>query len=131
MIDYNTIAESNNFIVLEQYTKAPQSDSYQSESDLERELLQDLTQQGYQYLSSVTNPQAMLANVREQLQTLNNVQFTEGEWRRFVETFLDKSSDGITDKTRKIHDNYIYDFVFDDGRIQNIYLLDKKEPYPQ
>jgi len=54
------------------------------------------------------------------------VQFTEGEWRRFVETFLDKPSDGITDKTRKIHDDYIHDFVFDDGRIQNIYLLDKK-----
>jgi type I restriction enzyme, R subunit len=68
----------------------------------------------------------MLANVCEQLQTLNNVQFTEAEWRRFVETFLDKPSDSIIDKTRKIHDNYIHDFVFDDGRIQNIYLLDKK-----
>ncbi|HBC42628.1 MAG TPA: DEAD/DEAH box helicase, partial [Pseudanabaena sp.] len=32
----------------------------------------------------------------------------------------------ITDKTRKIHDNHIHDFVFDDGHIQNIYLLDKK-----
>jgi len=126
MTDYNAIAESNNFIVLDQYTKAPQSDSYQSESDLERELIQDLVNQGYQYLPSVTNPQAMLANVREQLQTLNHVQFTEGEWRRFVETFLDKPSDGITDKTRKIHDDYIHDFVFDDGRIQNIYLFDKK-----
>ncbi|MCP9295712.1 MAG: type I restriction endonuclease subunit R [Planktothrix agardhii LY1] len=126
MTDYNTIAESNNFIVLDQYTKTPQSDSYQSESDLERELLQDLIQQGYQYLPNVTNPQAMLVNVREQLQTLNNVQFTEGEWRRFVETFLDKPSDSIIDKTRKIHDDYIHDFVFDDGRIQNIYLLDKK-----
>ena len=68
----------------------------------------------------------MLANLREQLQTLNNVQFTEGEWRRFVETFLDKPSDGLTDKTRKIHEDYIHNFVFDDGRIQNIYLLDKK-----
>jgi type I restriction enzyme, R subunit len=126
MTDYNTIAESNNFIVLEQYTKAPQSDSYQSEYDLESEFIQDLVNQGYQYLSSVTNPQSMLDNVREQLQTLNHVQFTEGEWRRFVETFLDKPSDGITDKTRKIHDDYINDFVFDDGRIQNIYLLDKK-----
>jgi type I restriction enzyme R subunit len=30
------------------------------------------------------------------------------------------------EKTRKIHDNCIYDFVFDDGHIQNIYLVDKK-----
>ena len=68
----------------------------------------------------------MLANVRVQLQALNNVQFTEGEWLRFVETYLDKPSDNIIDKTRKIHDDYIHDFVFDDGHIQNIYLLDKK-----
>ena len=127
MIDYTTIAESNHFIVLDQYSKQTKvSESYQSEYDLERELLQDLIQLGYQYLPSVTNPQALLANLREQLQTLNNVQFTEGEWRRFVETFLDKPSDGITDKTRKIHDDYILDFKFDDSRLQNIYLLDKK-----
>ena len=126
MTDYNAIAESNNFIILDQYTKLPQGESYQSESDLERELLQDLIQQGYEHLPSVTNPQTMLANVREQLQTFNKVQFTESEWRRFVETFLDKPSDSIIDKTRKIHDNYIHDFVFDNGRIQNIYLIDKK-----
>ncbi|CAM5331242.1 Type I restriction enzyme endonuclease subunit OS=Stutzerimonas stutzeri OX=316 GN=CXK99_21175 PE=3 SV=1 [Stutzerimonas stutzeri] len=68
----------------------------------------------------------MLANVREQLQTLNGVRFSDGEWARFVETWLDKLSDGIVERTRKIHDDYIHDFVFDDGRIQNIYLLDKK-----
>ena len=63
----------------------------------------------------------MLANVREQLQGINKVQFSEGEWMRFVETYLDKPSDTIIDKTRKIHDDYIHDFVFDDGHIQNIY----------
>ncbi len=127
MTNYSTIAESNHFIVLEQYSKHLNvSESYQSEYDLESEFIQDLIQLGYQYLPSVTTPQTMLANVREQLQTLNHVQFAEGEWRRFVETYLDKPSDSITDKTRKIHDNHIHDFVFDDGRIQNIYLLDKK-----
>jgi type I restriction enzyme R subunit len=127
MTNYNAIAESNNFIILEQYSKQSRvKESYQSEYDLEGEFIQDLVNQGYQYLPSITNPQAMLANVREQLQTLNNVQFSEGEWQRFVETFLDKPSDSIIDKTRKIHDDYIHDFTFDDGRIQNIYLLDKK-----
>ena len=74
----------------------------------------------------MNTPAALLANVRAQLQALNNVQFAESEWKRFVETWLDKSSDGIVEKTRKIHDDYVHDFVFDDGRIQNIYLLDKK-----
>ncbi|QEW06880.1 type I restriction endonuclease subunit R [Nitrincola iocasae] len=126
MIDYKPIAESNRFIVLDKYTKQWQvSESYQSESDLERELIQDLVNQGYEYLPGLNNPEAMLANVRVQLQVLNKVQFAEGEWLRFVETYLDKPSDGIVDKTRKVHDDYIHDFVFDDGRIQNIYLLDK------
>ena len=127
MTNYNAIAESNNFIILEQYSKQSRvKESYQSEYDLEGEFIQDLVNQGYQYLPSITNPQTMLANVREQLQTLNSVQFSDREWQRFVETYLDKPSDSITDKTRKIHDDYILDFTFDDDRIQNIYLLDKK-----
>ncbi len=127
MYDTRTIAESNNFIVLDKYTKeCLVAESYQSEYDLEREFIQDLVNQGYEYLTDVATPEAMLANLREQLQSLNNMQFSEGEWLRFVETWLDKPSDGIVEKTRKIHDDYIHDFVFDDGRIQNIYLLDKK-----
>lgn len=121
------IVESNNFIVLDKYSKDWQVvDSYQSESDLERELIQDLVNQGYDFKPVLNNANAMLANVRVQLQTLNNVQFSDDEWSRFVETYLDKPSDSIVDKTRKIHDDYIHDFVFNDGRIQNIYLLDKK-----
>lgn len=127
MIDYSTIAESNNFIVLDKYTKEWKvAETYQSEYDLEREFIQDLVNQGYEYLPDLNNPEAMLANVRKQLQDLNNMQFSDGEWLRFMETWLDKPSDSIVDKTRKIHDDYIHDFVFDDGHIQNIYLLDKK-----
>ena len=121
------IAESKRFIILDKYTKKWEAaEGYQSESDLERELIADLVSQGYEFLPDLNTPIAMLANVREQLQVLNNAAFSDSEWLRFVETYLDKPSDGIVDKTRKIHDDYIYDFVFDDGRIQNIYLLDKK-----
>ena len=127
MSDYKTIAESNNFIVLDRYAKDWQvCESYQSEYDLEREFIQDLQNQGYYYAPDLNTPEKLIANVREQLQALNNMQFADGEWLRFVETYLDKPSDGIIDKTRKIHDDYIHDFVFDDGRIKNIYLLDKK-----
>ncbi len=127
MIDYKTIAESKNFIVLDQYKKDWQvNDSYQSESELERELIQDLVNQGYEYTPRLNTAEALLANVRVQLQALNAVQFSDAEWLRFVESWLDKPSDGIVEKTRKVHDDYIHDFVFDDGRIQNIYLLDKK-----
>lgn len=121
------IAESNNFIILDKYNPDWKiTESYQSEGDLERELIQDLVNQGYEYMPTLNNTKAMLANVREQLQTLNNVEFLEVEWRRFVETWMDKPSDGVVEKARKIHDDYVHDFVFDDGRIQNIYLLDRK-----
>lgn len=130
MSTYKTIAEANNFIVLEKYTRfnilneAPSS--YQSENALEKEFIRDLENQGYEYLPTLNTNEKMLANVRTQLQILNSISFTDAEWNRFVLEYLDKPSDNLIEKSRKIHDDYIYDFSFDDGRLQNIYLLDKK-----
>ncbi|WP_433956860.1 type I restriction endonuclease subunit R [Cytobacillus horneckiae] len=128
MSEYKPIAESNNYIVLDKYSKiAEQGGGYQTEANLERELVQDLVNQGYEFLPNLTTPEQMLANARVQLQTLNNVQFSDAEWLRFCEQYLDKPSDNHIDKTRKIHNDYIYDFVFDDGHIQNIYLVYKED----
>ena len=127
MSDYKTIAESRNFIVLDKYTPEwKAAEGYQTEDALERELIQDLVNQGYEFVPSINTPEKLLANVRVALQALNNVQFEDAEWQRFVRDWLDKPSEGIVDKTRKVHDDYVLDFVFDDGRIQNIYLFDKK-----
>ncbi|MEG0143116.1 MAG: type I restriction endonuclease subunit R [Akkermansia sp.] len=130
MTKYNTIAESTNFIVLDNYAKysmvceAPVG--YQTEFALERELIADLRNQGYEN-PTLKSAEELLANARLQLQKLNNMVFSDGEWARYVEEYLDKPSDNLVEKTRKIHDNYIYDFVFDDGHIQNIYLVDKQD----
>lgn len=125
---YKTIAESNNFIVLDKYTKYSEVNEppavYQTEAALEKEFIQDLINQGFEN-PNLTSIEAMLANVRVQLQALNNMGFSDSEWARFVEEYLDKPSDNLVEKTRKIHENFIYDFVFDDGHIQNIYLVDK------
>lgn len=128
MTQYKTIAESNNFIVLDQYNKFVEEPNagYQTEGSLEREFIRDLLAQGYEYLQGLNNHDELIKNLRVQLQRLNNVVFSDAEWQRFLEEYLDKPSDSLIEKTRKIHDNYIYDFVFDNGRIQNIYLLDKK-----
>lgn len=130
MAQYNTIAESNNFIVLDDYEKYSvlnePSVVYQTEASLEHEFIQDLRNQGYEYLPDLNTPEALLANVRVQLQSLNDVIFTDSEWNRYVEEYLDKPSDSLVEKTRKIQDDYIYDFVFDDGHIKNIYLVDKQ-----
>ncbi|HHF1625615.1 TPA: type I restriction endonuclease subunit R [Haemophilus influenzae] len=128
MTQYKTIAESNNFIVLDQYNKFVEEPNagYQTEGSLEREFIRDLQAQGYEYLQGLNNHRELIKNLRVQLQKLNNVVFSDTEWQRFLEEYLDKPSDSLIDKTRKIHDDYIYDFVFDNGCIQNIYLLDKK-----
>jgi type I restriction enzyme R subunit len=130
MSQYKTIAESNNFIVLDKFTKYLEANEasavYQTEAALENEFIQDLINQGFENPLTLNAPETMLANARVQLQSLNNVAFSNGEWTRFVEEYLDKPSDNLVEKSRKIHENYIYDFVFDDGHIQNIYLVDKK-----
>src|SRR5690554_7747450 len=116
MSNYKTIAESNSFIVLDKYTKHSEAQEaaavYQTEAALEREIIQGLINQGYENPTHLTSIEAMLANVREQLQMLNNMVFTHGEWTRFVEEYLDKPSDNLVDKTRNLHDDCIYDFVF-------------------
>ena len=121
------IVESSNFIVLDRYIKPHRAaDSYQSEHELESEFILDLVSQGYEQLTGIKSQRDLLINLRAQLQSLNNVQFKDDEWRRFLETWLDAQNDGVVEKARRVHDDYVHDFTFDDGRIQNIYLMDKK-----
>src|SRR5690625_4244224 len=121
-----TIAESNNFIILDRYQRIELSNgSYQSEPELEKELIADLSSQGYQYQPDITSHEKLLQNLREQLQRLNNYAFTESEWERFLVEYLNNPSDGVIERTRKIHDHYYYDLRLDDGQVKNIYLLDK------
>lgn len=128
---YKTIAESNNFIVLDNYTKFSLANEasvvYQTEGNLQQEFIKDLEDQGYENPHDLTTREAMLKNVRKHIEALNEVRFTNSEWTRFVEEYLDKPGENLVEKTRKIQENYIYDFVFDDGHIKNIYLVNKKD----
>lgn len=120
------IAETNNFIVLDNYTKIEPTDGgYQTEADLEKEFIQDLINQGYEYRQDIKNHDQLLANVREQLQKLNQITLSDSEWQRFLTEYLDRPSETIIDKTRKIHDDDAHGFTFDNGHQQNICLLDK------
>lgn len=132
MAQYTPIAETPNFIVLDSYTKyaalhEPPT-GYQTESELENEFIADLRAQGYEYLPDLRTPEALRDNVRRQLETLNEVQFTDAEWQRFCDKYLDCPGDTITDKTDKVQNRPVHDFTFDDGRLQNIHLVDKRNP---
>lgn len=130
MSQYKTIAQLPNYIVLEDYTKyaalAEPPAGYQSEAELEQELIKDLVGQGYQYRPDIHTPAALLANLREQLERLNEVTFTDEEWQRLLREYLDNPSESIIDRTRKVQRESEWDFTFDDGHLQNIRIVDKK-----
>lgn len=122
----STIAEMTNGIILANFEKANRvrEASYQSEAELELQMIENLIAQGYERLI-VKSDADLTANLKVQIEKLNNVHFSEAEWKRFLIEYLDAPSDGMVEKTRKIQENHIYDFRFDDDHLENIYLIDK------
>ena len=99
---------------------------YQSESDLENELIAQLQRQGYEYLP-IHNEKELIANLRKQLEKLNDITFTDSEWQRFFKTEIAKESNGIKEKAFTIQRDYKKSFVREDGTQVNISLIDKKD----
>lgn len=122
----STIAEMTGGIILAHYDKNNRVDasSYQSEAELERELIANLVAQGYKRENFKTSDE-LYANLKVQIEKLNNVSFSKSEWERFLIEYLDAPNEGMVEKTRKIQEDYIYDFIFDDGHLQNIKIIDK------
>lgn len=127
MSTYNIVASTDEVTVVAEYTPEynARSEKYQSEAELEREFIRLLTSQGYEYLE-IHNEAALVANLRRQLELLNDFTFTDGEWNRFFTECIANPNEGIVEKTRKIQDDHIQILKRDDGTTKNIYLLDKK-----
>lgn len=120
------IAEMQGGIVLARFEKPERRvEEYQTESQLEENMINNLVSQGYERLD-VRTMDDLYANLRVQIERLNDIKFSESEWKRFLLEYLDAPNDGIIEKTRKIQENHIYDFIFDDGRLRNIKIIDKK-----
>lgn len=125
-MSFNIIASTNESTVVTEYnSKGKRSDAYQSEAELEKEFIEQLAVQGYEYLP-IHNENDLIANLRKQLEKLNNYSFTEGEWNRFFKQNIANANESIVEKTRKIQDDHIQILLRDDGTTKNIYLLDKK-----
>lgn len=123
----STVAEMTNGIILAKYEKIKNEvqETYQNEMQLENEMIENLLAQGYERFNAKKN-EDLYKNLKIQIERLNNVKFTEDEWQRFLIEFLDSPNDGMIEKTRKIQENYIYDFKFDDEHLKNIKIIDKK-----
>ncbi len=123
---FNIISQTTESTVVSEYEpQQVRSDSYQSEADLEAAFIKMLVGQGYEYVT-IHNEKDLIANLRIQLERLNQYSFTDNEWDTFFKTRIANSNDGIVEKTKKIQEDYIQNLTCDDGGIRNIRLIDKK-----
>ncbi|MHA7306515.1 type I restriction endonuclease subunit R [Arthrobacter sp. TMN-49] len=123
---YDPIAVSNESTVVAEYVPdATAEASYQSEADLERELIRLLQSQAYGYLP-ITSEEQLVANLRNQLGALNGVVFSDGEWKQFFSERVSGANDGIVEKTVRIQDDHVQLLKRDDGSVKNITLVDKQ-----
>lgn len=123
----NIVAQTPQDTVIAEYTTtSSRSDTYQSEVALEAEFISKLAAQGYEPIS-ITSEAALIVNLRRQLEALNAMTFTDAEWERFFTGHIANANEGIVQKTRKIQEDHIQAFRRDDGTMQNITLIDKKQ----
>ena len=123
---FNIVAQSSESTVVTEYKpQAKRSDAYQSEADLEKEFIRLLCELGYEYLT-IHKESDLIANLRTQLEKLNNYCFTDGEWKRFWDEVLANTNSGILEKTCLIQEDYVQVLRRDNGESKNIQLIDKK-----
>lgn len=123
---YDPVAVSAESTVVVEYVPDPSAHTgYQSEAMLEQEFIKLLKQQAYQVLP-ITSEDELVANLRSQLETLNQLSFSDDEWDRFFAASVAGSGDGIAEKTTRIQEDHIQVLKRDDGTTKNITLLDKK-----
>ena len=118
--EVSTIAEMTNGIILAHFEKETgiQETAYQSEAELENKMIENLISQGYERIVIKSNSD-LYSNLKTQIEKLNDVTFSKDEWDRFLKEYLDAPNEGIIEKTRKIQENHICDFIFDDGHLKN------------
>ena len=123
---FNIVAQSSESTVVTEYKpQSKRSEAYQSEADLEKEFIRLLCELGYERLT-IHKEADLIANLRTQLEKLNNYRFTDGEWKRFWDEVLANTNSGILEKTRLIQEDYVQVLRRDNGESKNIQLIDKK-----
>ena len=125
MNNINLISENDKSTVLAEYKGLNRvSTSYQSEAALEKEFINTLVEQGYEYLT-IHSENELILNLRRQLEKLNNYHFTDSEWDYFFSKVIANKNDYIIEKTRLIQEDYKQEITLDSGEKKNIYLIDK------
>ncbi len=127
MNQYNLVAENAESTVVAEFipSHSKRPTAYQSEAELEQDFIRQLQLQAYEYIAIHTEEE-LIANLRKQLEKLNNYPFTDKEWAHFFKTKIANQSYGIAEKTAIIQEDHIQLLEREDGTTKNIYLLDKE-----
>jgi len=124
-MQYDLVAENSESTVVAEYQPIFRKETtYQSEAELERAFIELLQAQAYEYLP-IKSENDLIANLRRQLELLNNYRFSDTEWEQFFNSKIANLNYGIEEKTAIIQEDYIQLLQCDDGTMKNIYLLDK------
>ena len=104
--------------------------NYQSEAMLEDAFIKQLQEQGYEYLP-INDEKALIANLRKQLEKLNDHKFSDPDWEAFFRIHLANQNDGILEKTNTIQNDFVKVATVSqpDGSntFRNIKLIDKDD----
>ncbi|MHB1731836.1 MAG: type I restriction endonuclease subunit R [Ferrimicrobium acidiphilum] len=122
---YNPVVEGDESTVVSEFIGGEDTESaYQSEADLEREFIENLQSQSYEYLP-ITSEAQLIANLRTQLERLNSITFSDAEWEQFFREGIAKANDGHLEKTIRIQEDHVQILKRDDGSTKNVALIDK------
>lgn len=122
---YNLVVENPQSTVVAEYSpEKKRAEQYQSEAELESAFIEQLESQAYEYLP-IADETGLIANLRTQLEKLNDYNFSDSEWKQFFAGELANPNQSIEEKTATIQEDHIKNLTCDDGSVKNIYLLRK------
>ncbi|OUQ55208.1 DEAD/DEAH box helicase [Tyzzerella sp. An114] len=124
---FDIISQTAESTVVSEYIPTERTaKNYQSEAELEKEFINILSNQGYEYIN-IHSENDLIENLRNKIQELNNYTFLDDEWQRFFKNSIANNNEGIEEKSKKIQEDYIQVLKRDDGTSKNIKLIDKKD----
>lgn len=126
MKEYTQVSENPESTVVAEFEGGYYSAAqYESEANMESDLIKRLTRQAYEYLP-INSEAELIANLRRQIERLNFYEFKDEEWKRFFHEHLGNPNQGIVEKTKTIQEDHIKSWKKPDGSTINIRLIDKE-----
>lgn len=126
MSNLQKISENSDSTVVTNFISTKKTyTAYQSEAELEQSFINQLINQGYEYLP-IKCEEELVANLRKQIEELNGFCFSDEDWTDFFSNKIANKNWHIKEKTRLIQESACIDTRLSDGSLKNIKLLDKK-----